>query len=92
MVKNPYVGVFGQPIEVSLVEGRRAQKEIMVFGVEFRQVESNVESVLTNPGLFSVQVFDCQTNIHNYAANHKSILKLSVQESCTPTVYPATMN
>ena len=31
----------------------------MVFGVEFRQVEGNVESVLTDPGLFPVQV--CET-------------------------------
>jgi hypothetical protein len=68
VVKNPYVRVFGQPIEVSLVEGRGAKKEITVFGVESRQVEGNVETVLTDPSLFPVQVFDCQTNIHNYLA------------------------
>ena len=82
VVKNPYVRVFGQPIEVSLVEGRGAKKEITVFGVESRQVEGNVETVLTDPSLFPVQVFDCQTNIHNETLLQMIDVEFPVQESC----------
>ena len=88
VVKNPYVRVFGQPIEISLVEGGRAKKEITVFGVDSRQVEGNVETVLTDTSFFPVQMFDTKTDIHGSSDRTIDVILSTVQESCTITYIP----